>query len=261
MPNWVRNRLIIDSDNYEEIINDLTLKTEDGEREFDFNKIIPMPRTIEMIISGSITEMCKKLFRYSVKDKPEYDEYKSYFEKDKNEIQSDEEYKKLLEQCLNYEDTKFTSNGVERKKLFNAEDNVLFYGKTAYDNIRHYGVQDWYDWSMLNWGVKWNASQTLIDGNIIEFETPWDSVTLLMADIARKYPNAKFTYEFSEEQVAVYGGRYIFENGDVVEGGHFEECSKEMYENAFSFWPGVKDYYKFVKSKNTYFPKQQHSEM
>ena len=260
MPNWVRNRLIIESDDYQDIINDLTTKTEDGDRNFNFNKIIEMPRSVANMISGTITEECKKLFRYSIKNKEEYTKYAKYFKKDDNEITSVEEYKKLMESCLGYKDTKFTKNGVENKLLFETEDNVLFYGKTAYENLIKYGAQDWYDWAMQNWGVKWNASETIVDGNTIEFDTPWDSVTVLMSKVAQKYPHAKFTYEFSEEQISVYGGRYVFENGDVVEGGFFEEFSKEMYENAFSFWPGVEDYYKFDEKTNTYISKQNEGE-
>jgi hypothetical protein len=70
-----------------------------------------------------------------------------------------------------------------------------------------YGHDNWYDWRMQNWGVKWDASNSVKIYNkntlIYEFSTPWGCPVNALDEIARKYPELKFTVICQHE--GVYG--------------------------------------------------------
>ena len=45
----------------------------------------------------------------------------------------------------------------KRDALDNELEKVMELGKIALENIKLYGHKDWYDWSIENWGTKWDA--------------------------------------------------------------------------------------------------------
>ena len=60
------------------------------------------------------------------------------------------------------------------------------------------GYTNWYDWSVDNWGVKWDASafktKELSDFNtvIYSFNSPWDTPEKFVIELSKLYPNATF---------------------------------------------------------------------
>lgn len=57
---------------------------------------------------------------------------------------------------------------------------ALRLGKQAFDNVQKYGHPDWYEWSIANWGTKWNAYDVrYLEGDdtriVIEIQTAWDT--------------------------------------------------------------------------------------
>ena len=54
---------------------------------------------------------------------------------------------------------------------------TVFNGRLDDKARKKYGLNNWYDWSSKNWGVKWNACDTIVyddDESItIKFQTPW----------------------------------------------------------------------------------------
>lgn len=247
MPNWVRNRIEIEGKNINKIFARLSSKDEEGHKiSVDFNKITPMPNEL-YIISGSITESCKKLFLHSIQGNEDFDKYLAVTVKNDEKYisMSDDEYKKLLEDSLKY--TEFPSN----EPKFQTEKEILDYGKLALDNILNYGAQDWYKWSIANWGTKWNASESKCRNNVISFETAWDPVVELFAKFSKEFPDNIFNYSFSDEQVCQYCGEFKIQNGEVI-GRVYESESNEAFEKGFELWPGTSKYFKFNKKKNCY---------
>ena len=62
MPNWVANYLTIDGKDAEKVLQKYLIKDkESNEYKFDFNRILPMPKEVE-IISGSITDNCVAVY-------------------------------------------------------------------------------------------------------------------------------------------------------------------------------------------------------
>ena len=63
------------------------------------------------------------------------------------------------------------------------------------------GFKSWYDWSMANWGTKWNAKDTSINmqdrewGSIeIEFETAWSPPYQIFAKMLELFPDVDFEF-------------------------------------------------------------------
>lgn len=248
MPNWVRNKITIRGKNPHVIIDEITSTNEYEGKHLDFNKIIPMPETIRDVIAGDITEHCISLFLESIKKTPDFKKYITITILNKKNYVglTEEEYKKLMKECLEY------TYWEDSTRKFKTENDVLKYGKQVLDNLIEYGCQDWYDWSVKNWGTKWNSCNNSMNNDSICFETAWSPVPDLILQLSKMYPENTFEYEFAEEQIGYYAGKYTFENGQVLYETIFEEYSKEMYEKCFELWPEVKKYFKFNKKKNTY---------
>ena len=248
MPNWVKNRLTICGPQYKEVIHQITIFDEEEHKVLlDFNKIIPMPESIKNMESSTRVKQYIGLFLYSIKNTDEFKKYISaivinggnYFG------MKEDEYKEKLHEVAQEKDWK-------GNKKFENEKAVLDYGRMALDNIINYGAIDWYEWSIQNWGTKWNAHETEIEDNVIWFDTAWSPVPELMQKLSSMFPENYFEYDFSEEQICELCGEFEFENGDCTKELIFDEGSKEAYEKGFEFWPDSKRYYKFDKKKNTY---------
>lgn len=249
MPNWVRNKLTIDSQDFEKIIKSVI----DKNNEFDFEKIIPMPKSIK-ITSGSITHDCVNLYMNSIKATDEYAKNLKTLQKYKQDVKdlTEIEASKMIEKYIG--DNVFFDKD---KKLNNRED-VLNFGKQIVLNYQKYGFPDWYSWSIFNWGTKWNASETCILGDTISFETPWSSPINVITKLSSKYPDVQFTLDFAEEQMSINCGSIKFQNGVIVDVKTYPQESKEAYDQSFELWPEMKRYFKFDKKSKTYVYKEDY---
>lgn len=127
----------------------------------------------------------------------------------------------------------------------------VYRGGLTHKEEEKYGVENcWYEWSIKNWGTKWNAFRTSEKDNIIEFETAWAGVPELMAKLAVIFPNAKFIYEYADEDSGYNVGSYIFEDTTITQN-YLENGSKKAYELYFDLW-GNNENFKFNKSTGTY---------
>lgn len=248
MPNWVKNRLIIRGPQYKDVIHQITtFDNEEHKVVLDFNKIIPMPESIKNMETSTRVPQYIGLFLNSIKNTNEFKKYISVIVLNGGNYigMNEEEYRKRLQDITQEKDWK-------GNKKFENEQAVLDYGRMALDNILNYGVADWYDWSIENWGTKWNAHETEIEDNVIWFDTAWSPVPDLMLKLSSLFPENYFEYDFSDERICDLCGEFEFENGDCTKEMIFDEGSKEAYEKGFEFWPDSKRYYKFDKKKNTY---------
>jgi hypothetical protein len=157
MPNHVTNGLTIRHDDPKKIatLRKKVTREVDGSETFDFNAVIPMPKEMH-ITSGSSTDMGMACF-----DDDKFNSYSQYpwFADRYPNVKTKEDFRKELE-----------------KDEKNQE--ALKEGKQALENIEKYGFKDWYDWSVQNWGTKWNAySFELVseDSNTlnVQFDTAW----------------------------------------------------------------------------------------
>ena len=101
--------------------------------------------------------------------------------------------------------------------------------KQLYDK---FGFVSWYQWSIANWGTKWNASDTYVEdiialpeGNSMltfEFSTAWTHPQPIYEKLAKLYPNLVITTQFDEES-GDYHGSFRSANNEqetVIEAGY-----------------------------------------
>lgn len=79
------------------------------------------------------------------------------------------------------------------------------------------GYPDWYEWRVVNWGTKWNASdvELTFEKNAIQirFQTAWSPPTPVIKKIAEKFPFASMTLNWEEE--SGYYGESGYTNGEM----------------------------------------------
>lgn len=202
MPNWVQNYMTIDPKYADYILND--------KNEVDFNLVKKMPSTFENIPSGSSNqpaiycylsnknqipletmkqdELCEKLIRSQYAQNANW---------------AEDAYNQLI---------KATTS--TNPHMYVSMDNMYAEGKALVTNYKDYGAMTWYDWSIINWGCKWNASESSYKTDIdpqtkkeymnITFATPWTSPDAWLESLCKlKIP---FYLEWIEEQG--YHGEY-----------------------------------------------------
>lgn len=79
-------------------------------------------------------------------------------------------------------------------------DNI-YTGNLGMAEREQYGKNNWYDWSIGNWGTKWNACNPNRYGNSLEFDTAWSFASPIMtalAELCGKH-NVTFSGYFCDE--------------------------------------------------------------
>ena len=99
-------------------------------------------------------------------------------------------------------------------------------------------IKDSTKWARKNWGCKGNTLYTSVDmgKGTIEFETPWSPCLPVIEKIAEKYPEARFTYEYSFEEAGYNVGEYVYMYGHLMIVVKMEPYTKEAYEQHFDLW-------------------------
>ena len=199
---------------------------------FDFNKIIPMPESLN-IESGSIT-----------------DEAIIYYVTDRctlplRALKADD--KSLVDKAVNNRFSQSWSEEVFLRVLeithdMSAEKKEELYnkGQTYVSNIKKYGHATWYEWCYQNWGTKWNAySNTQEDEDTITFETAWSNPEPVMLKLSEMYPEAVIEHWWADEDMGHNAGYRVYHNGQIEEGDYCESGSSEAYEVYVRCWgPG-----------------------
>ena len=210
MPNYVKNRITLCGKGAAKFCE--KLEGENGE--FDFNKLIPMPSSLD-VECGSNT--IKGLFIYASKQKDILIEAQNYIE----------------EKCKNWSIEDFRLTEEEEKQLYDL-------GEQVYRNIVKYDYPTWYEWRNANWGTKWNAmnvSKEVVseDNVIIEFETAWDYPMPIFKKISRKFMGY-VNCEYAEEQMYLFVGSMDFFNGHLIGFNECEDNSEEARELYHNLW-------------------------
>jgi len=100
--------------------------------------------------------------------------------------------------------------------------------ETYYTLVKKYGVSNWYDWCLINWGTKWdcyNVGEWGVDSETsaatIYYETAWSPITIFWQTISQKYPDCEFRHEFADEGGGFLGNETIM-NGRIIDSEKFE---------------------------------------
>lgn len=114
--------------------------------------------------------------------------------------------------------------------------------------MKEYGVSNWYEWSVQNWGTKWDCydvrewNTAVADKEMtatIYYETAWSPATQLWLTVSKQYPTLTFFHEFADEGGGFLGDETIH-NGTVVEENEYDWTSDDgitLREGLGRYWP------------------------
>lgn len=217
MPNIITNRLTLHGTEQEKI-NEVFAFLEGEESEMDFNKIIPMPLELRGTEYGTISEEAWNLFQ--AKGLGNFERIDDMLTRSWVK----EEGIKTREELIERLERSFIKKSYPQYSRFSS---LYDYGKHIYGLKQKYGFSNWYEWSVANWKVKWNAFDVSKEGNVIEFFTAWAGVPALMLKASEMFPEVTFSYEFADELFGYNLGRYVFRAGEVIYEYEPEDFSAE----------------------------------
>ena len=210
MPNWVKNRMFINGNDKQvkNVLNAILNKNKD----VDFNKIVPMPSSLDV-------------------------------ESSSNAILG---YKIITHSSDTYDAVNFA------KKTKEEQDKCIELGNIYKENIEKYGHTDWYGWRLDNWGTKWNACDTINDGTYVEFNTAWSAPLGIYEALAKMFPDVDISFDWADEDAGYNVGSGNLEDGKLyftaLDGGTKEafELYMEIWQNEdFYVWDEEKQEYIF----------------
>jgi len=182
----------------------------------DFNKIIPMPETLN-IESGSMGDTGYEIITGDFGFLGEEEIMKRF-------------YKMAIEDRI----------------------EALELGIKYAHNKKLYGHKTWYSWANENWGTKWNSySHSKVEDNVFEFQTAWSDVHELIEKISIENKDVHILYQYSDEDIGANCGETEYKNG-VLEQKNIESCSLEAYEIAFLLHPESKEDYELKEGAYQY---------
>ena len=167
----------------------------------------------------------------------------------------------------NYVDNNLTIEGSEKtitkiRDLVSGEDNAfdfekiipmpdyIYRGNIGPEEKKIYGENNWYDWSNENWGTKWNSVDARCEwssdcGLAYYFQTAWSSCEPIVKALAAMFPDAKFSYSYSEPDGCFFG-KQEFENGRMTYNAYGDYC--EYWFDCYD--EDDEDYEEILKERN-----------
>ena len=200
MPNWCKNRLYLTGSAAD--IDRLLAAIRGDESPMDFDKIIPMPRSLE-VETGTRMTVAIDCARGTLTDVYPWMEEKG--------IDTPEKL------CSHY-------------KYDFAEAKC--FGQKLLENIQRYGHATWYEWCIQNWGVKWNVvgeddvqlMRKSPTHAVMRFSTAWAPPIPVVRKLAEMFPRLKIRLTYSEPGIG-FSGKLALAGG--VEVAHRHDCIGE----------------------------------
>ena len=206
MPNHVQNIIYLQGDTQKiNALMEIIQNDEYGIGTIDFNKIIPMPESLN-IEAGSSTDNGLKLYREFLKKLISNKRAKDTI--------------KALENIPKGSEDAFLKIRAESGNAVNLNEWNL--GKTAWQNIQKYDAPTWYEWRIRNWGTKWNAygyeeKEGHSPNQELKFQTAWDAPYPILQKLSAMYPEVVFKHEWADEDLGHNCGRQIYIRGKLAE--------------------------------------------
>lgn len=180
----------------------------------DFNKIIPMPESLN-IESGSRTdhgiELCLTAANPLV----------DYF--GDNKMTSDD-FTALLARANRSKIFGNYRSGLSKEEIDKITENesvesLMKVGNQALQNIVLYGSSDWYDWRCRNWGTKWNSYDIAAydeDSDTITFKTALSAPHPILEKLSQMHPEVCIAHYWADEDIGNNCGWVEYECGEPI---------------------------------------------
>lgn len=212
MPNWAFNSIVVTSDNPKDIEN--LVQFVDGERCFDFNKIIPRPAELDVEAGGN--EGKSTIF---------------YLSKHIDML-DDADFVSKLKRSIPFESWR-KQDVINKGGGTKDEDGNLYKAGEQYvNNIINHGYATWYEWSINNWGTKWNACDPdvmMSNENHAEFsfDTAWSYPDPVIRELSMRFPNVIFEIS-SEEESGEFAFDVKMKNGEEYD---YVDRTRNFYDD------------------------------
>lgn len=254
MPSWCRNKIMVGSrEKMDELVKaHCPIDKELGTPEMDFNTIRRMPDDLQIEYGSKSHDGLRLLF---TRLSPAVSYYGS-----KEDKMTDDDYEKLVSSVEDHcwDSVLQTLSKPElqalKEKYKGSIADVEALGEKCVENLRKYGAMNWYEWSIQNWGTKWNATDTVIDGSSMTFSTAWDPALPAVVEMSRLHPTMPMALLFADEQTGAGVGYALMKGGKIDDSGSFKDFSVDAYKLAFNVW-GNGDEYTFDPVRKTYMRK------
>lgn len=128
-----------------------------------------------------------------------------------------EKTKEILEVIKNDE---FGIGSIDFNRIIPMPEHI-FKGNLGREEREKYGCDNWYDWSIKNWGTKWNAYEFIPhdsneESNQIKFCTAWDTVPPIIRVLSEMYPDVIVKIQWANEDFGYNVGVCEYINGSII---------------------------------------------
>ena len=219
-------------------------KKENNHKEFDFNKIIPMPEELHVESSSEADNglyiycLCNTFFNGEVEHPTATQILEAFTLMSSSQIKIGESNAKMAVQknslffphFIDIERIKSLIDAIKKGEELDRLISLYEKGKAYYSNVEKYGFADWYHWSIANWGTKWNAYETqILDGDTIMFDTAWAAPLPIIEALSKKYWRVPIYIKYADEDMGSNTGNISFLAGKPLLVIQPDTRSQEAY--------------------------------
>ena len=250
MPNYVINR--VTCDDMDELKKLLLNKDEN----VDFNIVIPRPEELDITSGSHSYDIPSRYFHTEEAERKLAKQRRiigNVLEMLYNNTMTQAEFvkkvmadEKLIKKIKAFKGwysrkSKNIKYAMKKKELTEALENYI----KGFFNIKRYGERDWYEWSIENWGTKWNAGDTVVYSDVIEFQTAWSTPIPVFVELSKRLKNVEINVDYADEDIGSNCGSLLIINGNVHQ---FEpDNPREFACNMWSY-----DYAEYCKECEEY---------
>lgn len=196
MPNWVRNQIIFKTK--EDLNKALKLcgidtNLQKKEHKMDFGVLVPMPKILDHQSAYYNSTLHPPLLINP--------DWNSAVEKfcESGSINKDSDSDEVIPAFIEY--LKKSDSPCKAESFTDSQQQEII---EAVCKKLCEGYKDWYDWSLVNWGCKWNANLVAVTNYSIVFDTPWSCPEPWIRAFASADPNLDFYFDWADEDI--FGG-------------------------------------------------------
>ncbi len=134
----------------------------------------------------------------------------------------------------------------------------IFRGPLGEKEMKQYGKNNWYDWSLGNWGTKWNAygydkSTDYSQNNRLRFQTAWSAPHVILQRLSEMYPEIEFKHRWADEDIGRNCGKHNYFGGERTEEYYPESEFDRIRFAAEVLEVDTEDYGLYLNASNTSF--------
>lgn len=233
MPNWVQNILTIYGQ--ETKIEKCLLFCKSEDSDFDFNKIVPMPETLDITVSRDSVQAAA--YVYSLLSEKKQKEISGVL-KTTTTMEAvcfprvEKTWFEAIDDCLKDVDVwnqKINSWKPGASDIECGAETFEEYGRIVLNNILNYGHTGWYTWRCDHWGTKWTDDNVVVDRSgqtghgqesqaTVYCQTAWDCPAPIVYALSEKYPELTFMLAYADEDIGSNCGFFSLKRGVALHG-------------------------------------------